>query len=68
MSMQDSKPGKMTDDGQHRGSVDEARPNEGGRSGGQQGHGQTDTSLQGGQGSQPGIEREKAERGKGSPA
>jgi hypothetical protein len=45
----------------------EARPNEGGRSGGQQGGGQTDRSQQGGQGSQQDIEREKAEKGKGSP-
>ena len=66
MGTQDGKPGKT--DAQHRGGVEEARPNQGGRSGDQQGHGQTDTSLQGGQGSQQGIERQKAEKGKGSPA
>ena len=66
MSTQDGKPGKT--DAQHRGSVDEARPNEGRRSGGQQGGTQRDTTRQGGQGSQQEIEREKAERGQGSPA
>ena len=66
MGTQDSKLGKT--DAQHRGGVEEARPNQGGRSGGQQGRDQTDTSRQGGQGSQQDIEREKAERGKGSPA
>jgi hypothetical protein len=66
MSQQDKQPGKT--DAQHRGTTEEARPNEAGRSGGQQGGGQTDASRQGGQGSQQDIEREKAEKGKGSPA
>jgi hypothetical protein len=67
-SMAQQKGPTGQDDAQHKGKMQDARPNEAGRSGGQQGGGQTGTSRQGGQGSQQDIEREKAEKGKGSPA
>jgi hypothetical protein len=52
-------------DARHRGKTDEARPQEGGRAGGQHSGGEkSDKSREGG--SQEQVEREKAERGTGS--
>jgi hypothetical protein len=56
------------DDPQQRGRMEDARPSEAGRSGGQhtpQSGGQADRSRQG---DQQDMEREKAEKGQGSPA
>ena len=61
----DKKPGRT--DAQHKGKTSEARPQEGGRAGGQHsGGGQQEQPRQGG--SKEELEREKAKRGKGSPA
>ncbi len=63
MSQQDKSSNET--DAQHRGEVEEARPNEAGRSGGQhapQGGGQSESSPQ------QDVEREKGEKGQGSPA
>jgi hypothetical protein len=58
----EKKPGKT--DAQHRGKTQEARPQEGGRAGGQPRRGDKMREAE----SQVELEREKAERGKGSPA
>jgi hypothetical protein len=61
----DGKPGR--NDAQHRGKPSEARPQEGGRAGGQHSRGgQQEQPRQGG--SKEELEREKAKRGKGRPA
>jgi hypothetical protein len=65
MSQQDKQPGGT--DAQHRGKTEEARPNEGGRSGGQQGGGQTDRSQQGARAPSR-TSSGKAEKGEGNPA
>ena len=61
----DRKPGRT--DAQHRGKMDEAKPNEAGHAGGakmpREGAGKGGEDL-----SQEEMEREKARRGKGSPA
>lgn len=58
----EKKPGKT--DAQHRGKTEEARPQEGGRAGGQSQKGEKMREPA----SQEEWEREQAERGKGSPA
>jgi hypothetical protein len=59
----EKKPGKT--DAQHRGKTDEARPQEGGRAGGQpMNKGERLREPE----TQEDLEREKAERGTGSPA
>jgi hypothetical protein len=67
--MSEQKGSTCQDDPQHKGRTQDARPNEGGCLGGQQapqGGGQTDRSPQ--QGGRQGMEREKVDKGQGSPA
>ena len=67
--MSEQKGATGQDDPQQKGQTQDARPNEGGRSGGEQAPqdgGQTDKSRQ--QGGQRDMEREKADKGRGSPA
>jgi hypothetical protein len=58
----DKKPGRT--DAQHRGDIEEARPQEGGRAGGRSQKGEKMHEP----GTQEKLEREKGEGGKGSPA